>query len=228
VIGAAEMRWSRADLTSVAGGSDAGGFPVGYTTSLGGEGPAARVVYRGADGHVHQLKSTGGGTWSHADLTAAAGAPLGQPVNSTPMAYTTSLAGEGPAARVVYQIREKRVHELCKVGAGAWSHSVLSVIAGAPAADSAPTGYATNLGGEGPAARVVYRGTDGHVHELCKVGGGDWSHTDLTAAAGATDAQGVPLVSSMGYATSLDGQGPTARVVYTGPDRHLHELSTVG
>lgn len=29
--------------------------PVGYTTSLEGQGPAARVVYRSADGHVQEL-----------------------------------------------------------------------------------------------------------------------------------------------------------------------------
>jgi trypsin len=71
---------------------------------------------------------------------------------------------------------------------------------------------------------VVYRGDDGHIHELwwdatqcsqttC------WHHGDLTEATGAGRAAGDPA----GYMFVVGGQ-PTQHVVYRGDDGHIHEL----
>jgi V8-like Glu-specific endopeptidase len=101
------------------------GEPSGYYTPLY---EAARVVYRGVDGHVHEL-------------------------------YLT--AGQG----------------------GQWGHADLSALAGGPAAAGEPVGYYTPLY---EAVRVVYRGVDGHAHELYLTPGqnGQWAHADLSALVG--------------------------------------------
>jgi hypothetical protein len=67
----------------------------------------------------------------------------------------------------------------------------------------------------GGAARVVYRGTDNHVHELALTD--QWYHFDMTGVPGAVPAAGDP----MGYVDA----GGTARVVYRGTDNHVHELA---
>jgi acetoin utilization deacetylase AcuC-like enzyme len=51
-----------------------------------------------------------------------------------------------------------------------------------------------------------------------------WQHGNLTAQAAAPAAGGVLA----GYTTSLSGQGPVARVLYTTPGHHVHELFTFG
>ena len=47
--------WARADLTAIAGAPAAAGCPFGYSTDLTGQGPAARVDYRTATGHIEEL-----------------------------------------------------------------------------------------------------------------------------------------------------------------------------
>ena len=113
------MPWSDADLTAIAGGPDVSGSPVGYTTTdLGGQGPAARVVYMGPrdwEGirHVHELSLVSGGNWSHTDITAIAGGPA--PFGAA-MGYATDLGSQGPAARVLYSSEDRHIHELSMVG----------------------------------------------------------------------------------------------------------------
>ena len=50
--------------------------------------------------------------------------------------------------------------------AASWSGADLTAIAGAPAAAGNPAGYTTDLTGQGPVARVVYKTTSGHIEEL--------------------------------------------------------------
>ena len=69
------------------------------------------------------------------------------------------------------------------------------------------------MGYVGDVPRVVYRGVDGHIHELY-LKDGQWSHFDITAATGAPTAAGEPF----GYV------GGVPRVVYRGVDGHIHEL----
>jgi hypothetical protein len=69
------MPWKHGDLTVQAQAPTAVGSLMGYTSSLDGQGPVARVLHLGGDQHVHELSLSGGGRWKHADLTAEAGAP---------------------------------------------------------------------------------------------------------------------------------------------------------
>lgn len=220
--------WSHADLTDLAHAPEVALRPMGYVTSLAGQGPVARVVYLGmADEYVHELSTSDGGHWSHANLTDLARAPA---TTSLAKGYTTSFAGQGPVARVAYQGRDdEHVHELSSSDGSHWSHTDLTDLTHAPRALGVSGGFITSLAGQEPVARLVHMGRPGrHIQELSTSGGGHWSHADLTAIAGAPVTDDLP----MGYATRLAGQGPVVRVIYLASDpfsqreEGVHELST--
>src|SRR5215831_11154847 len=85
VPGSAEIVWGDNHIGNQAGAPTAVGDPFGYTTTLTGQGPAARAVYRTASGHIEELASSGG-SWSAVDLTALIGAPTAAGTN---YGYTT-------------------------------------------------------------------------------------------------------------------------------------------
>ena len=231
--------WKAADLTARTGAPiDNGAGPFGYTTDLTGQGPVARVIYTTEFGHIWELSVRGGHDWKAADLTARTGAPA---VASGPWGYTTNLTGQGPVARVVYAAASGHIWELSVRGGHDWAKADLTARTGAPLG-TAPVGYTTNLTGQGPVARVVYRtGVGipltasgelarvpatpiGHIEELSVRGGHDWAKADLTARTGApSDNDGGPF----GYTTNLTGQGPAARVLYS-TGEHIWELSVLG
>ena len=67
-----------------------------------------------------------------------------------------------------------------------WTAPITSEVVAAEAAAGAPAASESHLAGQDPCARVVYRGTDGHIHELYYLGGtASWGHGDLTAVTGA-------------------------------------------
>lgn len=92
------------DLTLTAGAPPAASDPVAYYS----EGTFTRhVIYRSADGHVHDLWWVRGRVDpAHVDLTVAAAAPLAA---DTPTAFTV----EGPNTQhVVYRGRDDHLHEI--------------------------------------------------------------------------------------------------------------------
>ena len=186
--------WGRGDLTELAGAPPAAGDPFGYVSDFGPLGPQARVVYRGEDGHVHELwLSANPWQWAHGDLTELAGAP---PAAGDPFGYVSDFGPLGPQARVVYRGEDGHVHELwLSANPWQWAHGDLTELAGAPPAAGDPFGYVSDFGPLGPQARVVYRGEDGHVHELwLSANPWQWAHGDLTELAGAPPAAGDPSV----------------------------------
>jgi hypothetical protein len=110
-------RWEHTDLTTQAQAPIApASVPMAYTTCLDSEGPVARVLYVGREDpeHVHELSLAGGGRWEHTNLTDQAQAPPGA---YSVMGYTTCLDGQGPAARVLYFVRQdEHIHELFTFG----------------------------------------------------------------------------------------------------------------
>ncbi len=171
--------WSHADLTVIAGAPAAA--PSGFFSGFAVEAMRSKqVVYLTADGHIHELSVAVGGGWSHADLTVIAGAPA-----AAPGGFLSGFAVEAMRSKqVVYLTPDGHIHELSVAVGGGWSHADLTVIAGAPAAT--PGGFLSGFAVEAMRSKqVVYRTTDGHIHELSVAVGGGWSHADLTAIAGA-------------------------------------------
>ncbi|MFO7690380.1 MAG: S8 family serine peptidase [Cryobacterium sp.] len=220
--------WAHADLTAVTGSPPAVGTPASYQSTLDDQGPCARVVYRGLDGHIHELANLGiGSEWVHGDLTAISHGPLAA---GTPFGFETRLAGQGRRARVLYRGVDGHVHELSYGGPHGWEHVDLHAHSGAPLAAGSPVGYQTGFAGEGDRARVVYRGVDAHVHEFASGESAtdpartETVHTDLTGAAQAPLAAGAPVALFSRHV----GDAPRARVFYRGRDGHLHQLARGG
>ena len=155
--------WQAAPLSLIAPGAPpAASAPVGFESNAFFGSPfgsaVARVVYRATNGNVEQLSVLAGGSWTATNLSQN-GAPRAA---SAPFGYPTLLAGQGPAARVVYQGTDGNIWDLKATGLNNWAPNQ---IAGNPGATIVPFGYQTNLVGENPTARVVYR-AGLHIHEL--------------------------------------------------------------
>ena len=213
-------------LVHVRSGQMAGQFLLATTLLSGGTGwdlqTGDRILLAGKIEVMGVIGPAGGGapTASNALLqfTHLAGAPS---TWSNPVGYVSSVSSE--AAGVVFRGDDDGIHELWLTeDSGVWQHWNLWGQANAPTADL------TGLGSSTPAwallhllrdaARVVYRGDDAHIHELwLTTGSASWQHADLTAIAAGTPAWGEPV----GYFTPLRD---AARVVYAGPDDHVHEL----
>ena len=164
----ADTIWGDNHIGNQAGAPTGVGAPFGFTTSLTGQDPSARVVYRTVSGDIEELASSGG-SWSAVDLTALTGAPAAA---SSPSGYTTDLTGQGPAARAVYRTAGGHIEELSLVIPNqGWHAADLTALTGAPAAASPPFGFTTSLTGQDPAARVVYRTVSGDIEELASSGG---------------------------------------------------------
>jgi predicted NUDIX family NTP pyrophosphohydrolase len=89
-----------------------------------------QVAYRTADGDIHELSVVlGGGGWSHADLTALAGAP------SADFEYVGFAFEAQRSKQVAYRTADGDIHELSVIlGGSGWSHADLSSLTGAPPA----------------------------------------------------------------------------------------------
>ncbi len=207
--------WGNTDLTQAAGAQNfppaAGSALDGYQTDFNNQ---QHVNYIGTDGHVHELVYTD--HWAHNDLTVAAGAQNYPAAPGTTLdGYETSFNNQ---QHVNYIGTDGHVHEL--VYTNHWAHTDLTAAAGAqkyPAAPgSALDGYQTTFNNQ---QHVNYFGTDGHVHELVYTD--HWSHTDLTAAAGAQNYPAAAGSALDGYQTSFNNQ---QHVNYIGVDGHVHEL----
>ena len=193
--------WGHGDLTASAGAPAAAGNPAAYVRSD----QVNSVVFRGADGHIRELFLLfGSGAWGVSDLTAITGAPA---ASGDPSGYVRS---DGVNA-VVYRSNNGHIQELSiALGSGHWGAGDLTALAGAPLAAGDPVGYAR----AGGTNSVVYRGVDGHIHELFL--GAGWGTGDLTALTGAVSTVGNP--SAHVRSDGVDS------VVYRGTDNHIHEL----
>jgi hypothetical protein len=208
--------WHARDLTSTAGGPLALSAPASY--GFAGQ-STQHVVYVAVggglgSGPVHELWRDSGGNWHDGgNLTAIAGAPV--LAVGTPAGY----AFEAAYTQHVYcRGTDGNIHELrWATATGGWHYwGRPTELAGAPLAAGDPAGYAFDAQ---DTEHVVYRGADGHVHELWRISGGAWHHNDLTARTGAPLAATDPIGYVFDYFTR------TQHVAYTSADRHVVELS---
>jgi hypothetical protein len=96
----------------------------------------------------------------------------------TPAGYTYSVDG---TEHVVDRGSDAHIHELSYSPSSGWHQVDLTATTGAPAAAGDPAGYTYSVDGT---QHVVYRGVDGHIHELWYSPSSGWHHADLTAATG--------------------------------------------
>src|ERR1700756_4182572 len=97
--------WIQADLAGFISdppATPAAGDPFAYVTPDG----VPRIVYRGTDSHIHELRLQG--SWIQADLADFISDPPAAPAASDPFAYVTP---DG-VPRVVYLGTDGRVREL--------------------------------------------------------------------------------------------------------------------
>jgi uncharacterized protein with PIN domain len=201
--------WSHFDLTAGTGATLAAGDPFGYVFKAE---KRQHIVYRGVDNHIHELAiSMGGNAWGNFDLTGGTGAT---PAAGDPVGYAFETENR---QHVVYRGVDSHIHELAiSIGGNAWGHFDLTAGTGATLAAGDPFGYAFEAENR---QHVVYRGVDGHIHELAiSIGGNAWGHFDLTAGTGGPPAAGDPV----GYAFEVERR---QHVVYRGADNHVHELA---
>ena len=188
------------------------GNPLAYVT----DDSVPRVVYRGADDHIEELRLEG--SWNAADLSAMVGdGSPSVPAAGDPQAYTTPDL----ISRVVYRGQDSHIHELRLQGG--WLQADLTAICAGnavavPAAGN-PHAYVT----PDSIPRVVYRGKDGHIHEL-RLQGSGWIHADLSAIV----VNRAPVVPAVGDPYAYTTPDSIARVVYRGKDDHIHELRLQG
>src|SRR5262249_5573931 len=155
------------------------GNPAVYVRSDG----VNSVVYRGIDGHIHEIYLPfGAAAWHVGDLSALTGAPAAA---GEPAAYVRS----DDVNYVVYRGIDGHIHEIyLPFGATAWHVGDLSVLTGAPAAAGDPTSYIRS----DHVNAVVYSGLDDHVHEISlRLGAPAWHVGDLSVLTGAPAAAGA-------------------------------------
>jgi hypothetical protein len=99
------------------------GVPAAYTT--GSNNDTQHVVYRGEDGHIHELFA--GDTWQENNISALANAPKAV---GNPAAYTTGSNND--TQHVVYRGEDGHIHEL--FAGDTWQENNISALANAPKA----------------------------------------------------------------------------------------------
>jgi hypothetical protein len=207
--------WIQADLSAIVSdrppASPAAGKPFAYVTPDG----VPRVVYRGEDSHIHELRLQGG--WIQVDLSAiVSDRPPAIPAAGDPFAYVTP---DG-VPRVVYRGEDNHIHELRLQGG--WIQADLSTIVSdrppAVFAASDPFAYVTPDG----VPRVVYRGQDSHIHEMRLQG--SWVQDDLSAIV----SNRPPAVPAAGDPFAYVTPDRVPRVIYRGQDNDIHELRLQG
>lgn len=143
------------DLSGFAGTPLAAGDPFAWFTPAE---DAHRIVYRAANGHLHELFWPNVAPVQGRDLTALSGAP--------PAAGNVS-GGYNPAdntQHVIFRSGDGRLHELWHfLGETAVHHVDLTAAYGAPSAADRPVYYSSP---RAPNQHVAYRGTNGHIYEL--------------------------------------------------------------
>ena len=169
------------------------------------------VVFRGQDGQLHELYFTRANSWVCSSLTARTNAPLavGNPSGHTYNVYNSQ--------HIMYRTQDGHIHEMYYAPGGGWKHSDLTVRSNAVPAAGDPTSFeylADNTN------HVVYRGVDGHIHEIFFRRGEEWHHASLTARVNAPQAAGDPV----GYTFDLYN---SQHIMYPGVDNHIHELYSV-
>ena len=145
------------DLSGFAGAPNAAGDPVGYYIPRL---DLQQVTYRGVGGNIHELYCVGEAPIAWRDLTAFSGAP---PAAGDPAVYYHAATN---TKHVVYRSADGHLNEIWWPPDGTPAYTPTTVWSLAPPAAGDPAAFTV----DGPNSQhVVYRGTDGQIHEIAWV-----------------------------------------------------------
>lgn len=137
------------------GAPKAAGPPVAYYTA---HDDTHHVIYRGGDKHLHELWWVGETRTRHRDLMVEASGA--EPAESDPVAWF----GAAPRTEhFAYRSADGHLHHLSRRPGGSLVHVDLTLEALAPPASDRPAAF--SMDGV-DSQHVVYRGTDGQIHEI--------------------------------------------------------------
>lgn len=147
--------WHLNDLTAVTGAppSDSDLAAYSYVGNLNAN--EETVVFKAADGHLHQLDNFFTSGWTQFDLTAAAGAPAAV---GTPAAYEYN---HDVSRHVIYRGSDNHIYEIYNRGFG-WFYNDLTTQLGAPMTTTDPIAYDYAE----PSQHILYVAANGHVYEM--------------------------------------------------------------
>lgn len=173
-------------------------FPANASTS---------IVYRDADGRLHELwqKGTERGT---SDLTALASDA--RRASGNPRVYIDDRDG---LQVILYRGTDDHVYSLYW-RTGAVRRDALSAIIDAPRAHGDPVGY---LGADGY-RHAYYRAVSGGVHELF------WTGTERPGHGNLSPDDAAPIGDMVAYQKPTTGEN---NVIYRATDRHIHRLAWI-
>lgn len=182
------------------------GRPFGWVQNASGD---QNIVYRGTDGHLHELwragDRSGGG-----DLSASAGAP---PAMTSPTAF---LGADGVTQYVTYA-GAASLHLLAWTTGAPTSYDITGLV-GTPA-DIVPAGYAVPSLGRN---EVIVRDTNGHLHEIYWSSLPNFNARDLHEAAAQSQCSAPAAIGNpAGYAFEAV---PSQNAIFRGTDGDMHEL----
>ncbi|TFG30086.1 hypothetical protein EU527_15010 [Candidatus Thorarchaeota archaeon] len=197
--------WKHADMTVQSGAPLASGRP---TTYVYGMNDSQNIVYRSQDGHIYTLYFVRGEGWKHVSLTGATGGPL---ANGDPSSYTYHVFN---TQHVIYRGQDNHIYQMYSDQTGQWKISNMTEKTGAPLATGTPTSFVDPVHNS---QNLVYRGQDGHIHDIWFIRGEGWKHMNLTAATGMPLAAGNPF----GYTFDLFS---TQHIMYRTQNGHLIQL----
>ena len=194
--------------------------PVGYGGNLTGAISAPRavgnpaaysgggyniVVYRATNGRIMSVYWQSGPSGLD-DLSGTAGTPTAA---SDPAAYYTA---HNDTHQIVYRAGNGHLYELYWVGVAPVAGWDLTAATGAPPAVGNPSAY--YVGAENT-KHVIYRSSDGRLHEIWWYPGATPGYGDLTAFAGAPPAADSPA----GFT-----ENGRQHVAYRGTDSRIYEI----
>ena len=202
-----EMNWTGVapvvyggNLTGAVSAPPAVGNPSAYSG-----GGYNIVVYRGTNGHILSVYWQNGPSGLD-DLSGFAGTPA---ADSDPVAYYTA---HNDTHQIVYRAANGHLYELYWVGVAPVVGWDLTAATGAPAAVGNPSAY--YVGAENT-KHVIYRSSDGRLHEIWWYPGQAPGYGDLTAFAGA------PLAAENPAGFTENGR---QHVAYRGTDARIYEI----
>ena len=198
------------NLTLLAtGATKAAGNPVAYADTDGGQ---VMLAYRDAGtGHIHTMYWSTGGV-GHENLTGPTGAPAAA---GNPIAL---FVPETRTQHIIYRTGDGHLHVVYWQGGDPAGHEDMTAWASAVGATGDASAYYVTSSRE---HIVVYRGTDGHIHDIHWRIETPFQPEDLSGVAGTPPAAGDP---SAYHIAALDLHQMTYRAV----DGHLYEIYCVG